>query len=405
MKRKILLFAALFQFILAAGPAIPVIRMEQTEERPQVAETGKITEFSAETTDVTAPGGTAVGRLAAGKKYQWQPSQLAGRATGGADLADIILSPDESLLVMVERIGGENKPNSTRFILTSLHDKKIVRAVTVRERRISHIAFIPGSDRFIASENAQSEFDRKNGLVTIDIKEGKILDTSRPEESSVTSLWTNGKKVWYTVEKSGFIRELALDKLDAEPEKIRTQVPEARIIPSPDGRMLISFGKEKCERFKIDADGPATLYQACDTEKDFSPVQAVSLNDDGSNVLLLEPAGRAILSLNGSSKTLTEKADAVAAFFKKENILLLGLLKNDAIVKIPLPAAEPEGKPVTPGKLKPASRNGNLKLLALSGSPVRAVLVDTRANVMMLEITKRRWKKTPILTVDKTGFR
>ena len=405
MKRKFLLLAALFQFLLAAGPAVPVIRMEQAEERPQVAETGKLTEFSLGTAEVSAPGGTAAGRLAAGKDYQWQPSQLTGRATGGADLADMILSPDESLLVMVERVGGENKPNSTRFILTSLRDRKIIRAVTLAERRISHIAFIPGSNRLIASEDAQSEFNRKNRLVTIDLRQGKILAASRPESSPLTSLCTNGKKVWYTVEKSGLIRELALDALGAEPEKIRTQAPEARIIPSPDGKMLISFGGEKCERFKINADGPATLYHACDTERNFSPVQAVSLNDDGSHLLLAEPAGRAILSLNGSSKTLTEKSGAVAAFFKKENTLLLGLLKNDAIVKIPLPAAEPEGKPVTPGKLKPASRNGNLKLLPLAGSPIRAVLVDTRANVMLLEITKRRWKKTPILTVDKTGFR
>ena len=405
MKRNFLLLAALFLFPLAAGPALPVIRMEQTEERPQVAETGKLTEFSTGTTEVSAPGGTAAGRLAAGKDYQWQPSQLAGRATGGADLADVILSPDESLLVMAERVGGEDKPNSTRFILTSLRDKKIIRAVTFAERRISHIAFIPESDRLIASEDAQSGFGRKNSLVTIDLKQGRILAASRPEAAPLTSICTNGKKVWYTVEKSGLIRELALDALGAEPEKIRTQVPEARLISSPDGKMLISFGREKCERFKINAASPATLYQACDTAKDFSPLQAVPLNDDGSYVLLLEPSGRAILSLNGSSKMLTEKSGAVAAFSKKENILLLGLLKNDAIVKIPLPAAEAEGKPVTPGKLKPASRNGNLKLLSLAGSPVRAVLVDTRANIMMLEITKRRWKKTPILTVDRTGFR
>ncbi|MBQ9501605.1 MAG: hypothetical protein IJU70_05565 [Lentisphaeria bacterium] len=405
MKRKFLLSAVLFQFLLAAGPAVPVIRMELREERPQVAETGKLTEFSPAAAAVSAPEGTAAARLASGKDHQWQPSQLAGRATGGADLADIVLSPDESLLVMAERVGGENKPNSTRFILVGLRDRKIIRAVTLKERRISHIAFIPGTDRLIASEDAQSGFDRKNGLAVIDLKEGRLLASSRPEESPVTSLCTDGKKVWYTVEKSGLVRELALDRLGEGPEKIRTQVPEARVILSSDGGMLISFGREKCERFKINAEGPATLHQSCDTERDFSPVQAVSLNGDGSNVLLLEPAGRAILSLNGSSRILTEKSGAVAAFFKKENILLLGLLKNDGIVKIPLPAAEPEGKPVTPGKLKPASRNGNLKLLALSGSPVRAVLVDTRANVMMLEITRRRWKKIPILTVDKTGFR
>jgi len=404
MKRNFLLLSAVFFFSLQAGPAVPVIRMEQTDERPKVAETGKLTEFDSSGKS-SAPRGSAAGRLADGKDFQWQPSQLAGRATGGADLPEILLSADESLLVMIERIGGEDKPNSTRLILVSLRDKKIIRAVTLKERRITAAAFIPGTDTLIAAESAQPEFGRSHALVKIDLKRGKVSAPSRPENDAVTSLCTDGEKVWYTVKSITMIRELRLDALSAEPASVRTQAPDPRIAISPDGNRLAAFGRGVCEIFKTAAEGPAALQQSFRTEGNFSPTQILILDDSASSLVLFEPAGQAILYLNGNPKTLTEKCGPVAAFFKEENMLLLGLLKNDAIAKIPLPGGEPEGKPVVPGKLKPASRNGNLKLLALSGTPARAVLVDSRANVMLLEITKRRWRKFPVLTVDKTGFR
>ena len=404
MKRIFLLLSTVFFYSLQAGPALPAIRMEQTDERPKVAETGKLTEFESSGKN-SSPRGSAAGRLAAGKDFQWQPSQIEGRATGGADIRELLLSADESLLVMMERIGGENKPNSTRFILVSLRDKKIIRAVTLKERRITAAAFIPGTDTLVAAESAQPEFGRDTALVKIDLKRGKISAASRPEKDAVTSLCTDGEKVWYTVKNSTMIRELRLDGFSAEPGSVRTRAAAPGIALSPDGSRLVAFGRGVCEIFKTSPDSPAALQQSFETAGNFSPAQVLVLDDSASSIVLLEPAGQAVLYLGGSPKTLTEKCAPVAAFFKEENMLLLGLLKNDAIIKIPLPGAEPEGKPVVPGKLKPASRNGNLKLLALSGTPARAVLVDSRANVMLLEITKRRWKKTPILTVNKTGFR
>ena len=75
------------------------------------------------------------------------------------------------------------------------------------------------------------------------------------------------------------------------------------------------------------------------------------------------------------------------------------------LLKFTLPSTMPEGKPVVPGKLKPLSRNTTWKLLPLTGNGIQAILIDHRANVMRLEITKRRWKKHAVLTIDKTGFR
>jgi hypothetical protein len=96
--------------------------------------------------------------------------------------------------------------------------------------------------------------------------------------------------------------------------------------------------------------------------------------------------------------------DDIAFIGRGGNFLLYGLLKNNAVGRVTLPDTEVEGRPVIPSKLKPINRNSTWKIFALTGTPQKALLIDIRGNVTLLEITKRRWKKIPVLTVDRTGM-
>jgi hypothetical protein len=121
-------------------------------------------------------------------------------------------------------------------------------------------------------------------------------------------------------------------------------------------------------------------------------------------VLLVEPDKRAILYRNTVPAEFSAKPAGFQALFRKDNFLLYGLLKNNAIGRVTLPDTEVEGRPVIPSKLKPINRNSTWKIFALTGTPQKALLIDIRGNVTLLEITKRRWKKIPVLTVDRTGM-
>ena len=174
---------------------------------------------------------------------------------------------------------------------------------------------------------------------------------------------------------------------------------------APDNATVIVYGQNKLEKYKASSDKKLSLIQTFDTVGRFSPTQALVADDSGSLVLLVEPDKRAILYRNTVPAEFSAKPAGFQALFRKENVLLYGLLKNNAIGRVTLPDTEVEGRPVIPTKLKPINRNNTWKIFALTGTPQKALLIDIRGNVTMLEITKRRWKKIPVLTVDRTGMK
>ena len=407
MKTIFILFCGMLTLVLA-GNTLPVIYSDIEETKIAPAETGKLQKIPSPGTrnDSDTPRGTVAGRLAVnGTIFNWTPSQIKGKITGGADLIDAILSQDESMLVIAERIGGSNAPNSTRLIMVNLRNGRICRSLTLKEERITKILFVPGSDRLIAVRSAQSEFNKQHALLVINLKSGRIVQQSGAQEEAVTSLASDGEKIWFTVKKQQEIRELPLDNLKAEPLKIRTRTKDENVAITPDHQRLIVYGKENVELFRISAEQKPALEKTFDLPGDFSPSEIEIFSADGLALLLLEPGKKAVLFQNGEVRTLAEKIDGNRALYNKEKLLLLGVQKNNALLKFTLPSTMPEGKPVVPGKLKPLSRNTTWKLLPLTGNGIQAILIDHRANVMRLEITKRRWKKHAVLTIDKTGFR
>lgn len=409
MKYNIVLLFVLLPLILKASPALPVIYTEHEESRTAVEDTGSMTVVDSPgvRNDKGTPRGSAAGRLAVnGKEFLWKPSQIKGKATGGADLISAVLSGDETVLLIAERIGGTDMPNSTRLVLINLRNNRIIRSVMLRNNRISELHFIPGSDTVLAVRQAQSFAGHKNALIRIDLRRGRITAESYPAPGKITSVCTDGASVWYTVKNTPYIFETTLENFKAAPEKIRTRTRQPKAAVSHDGAVLLAFGKKYYELFRPGMDDKKTaLMRTVDIPDGFAPNEAMLLDDRGGLILMIEQEKKAVLYINGTAKEFPQTCGSTAAFFKKDNLLLLGLLKQNAVAKVNLPDTVFDGKPVIPGKLKPLSRNGLWKMLPLTGDTLSAVIIDTRGNVMRLEITKRRWKKHPVLIVDRTGFR
>ena len=408
MKTVFILFCSLYTLVLAAANALPVIYNDEMEQKIAPAETGKMQEIPSPGTrnDSDTPRGTFAGRLAVNDRiFQWTPSQIRGKVTGGADLIDAILSPDESMLLLAERLGGSNAPNSTRLIMVNLRNGKVCRSIKLAEERITKILFIPGSDRLIAIRSAQPEFNKADALIVINLKSGRIIRHSKPQEDAITSLASDGEKVWFTVKNQPEFRELSLDDLKADPVKIRTKTRDAKVAITQNQSNLIVYGNDFLEQFRVSSEQKPTLEKSISIPGNFLPSAVEMLSQDGSILLLSEPGKKAVLFQNGEMQTLAEKTDGNTAVFSKEKIIVLGIHKNNALLKFTLPSTAPDGKAVIPGKLKPLCKNSTWKLLPLTGDGIQAILIDHRANIMRLEITKRRWKKHAVLTIDKTGLR
>ena len=408
MKHRFLLFVMLFSGLLAASSNSQLYYSENTDDRPKIEQTGS---FSGSPSpgvknNSGVPRGSSAGRLAVNDmSFSWKPSQISTKATGGADLISASLSDDETVLLIAERIGGTNKPNSTRLVLLNVRNNKIIRGMLLKERRLSNAAFIPGSDKVLAVQQAQTEFGMQDVLLVIDLKRNKITSQSAPATGKISSCCTDGTKVWYTVDRNSFIHELTLDEMKEKPVLIRSLVTDPRLVITPDNATVIVYGKNKIEKYKASAEKKLALSQIFDTVPRFSPTQALIADDSGSLILLVEPDKRAVLYKDTIPAEFSAKPAGFQALFRKDNVLLYGLLKNNAIGVITLPDTEVQGRPVIPAKLKPINRNNTWKMFALSGTPQKALLIDIRGNVTILEITKRRWKKIPVLTVDRTGMK
>ena len=407
MKQQFLLLGLFFSTFLF-GAELPVIYSESPLDEVKVSATGKllIADSPGTKNNAGVPRDSLAGRLAVnGKEFHWAPSPLTSRVTGGADLLSAVLSGDETVLLLIERVGGAGKVNSTRLILFSPRNRKIIRAVTLANRRISDAVFVPGTNQIAAVQQAQKEFNQGDAVLRIDLRSGRILAQSPAADGKILSLVCSNTKIWYTVSGKSHIYEQQTDALLKSPQKIRTQVAMPRLSVSPDGNTLIVFGQKQVELFNVSCDCKTTLRSQYQLEGNFSPTEALAVSDDGTQLLLIESGKQAVLLRNGIPAPLSEKPAGFQAFFKKDNILLLGLLKHNAIARFDLPNTTPFGRPVVPGKLKPLTRNITWKMFALSARTPQALLVDNRGNITQLEVTKRRWKKSNLLVVDKTGMK
>ena len=385
----------------------PVVHIEEQSERPTVAPTGSVVAVSSPGVDNAAgtPGGMAAARLAVRDRiFQWTPSP-APRATGGADLVGAAISPDESLLVLAERVGGAGALNSTRLVLVNLASGRIVNILELKERRIGEIAFPAGSSSLLAAQHAQPEFGHEAKLLLIDLRDGAVTAESAALPEPPRSFVSDGEGVWYTLatEKEHFF-ELPLSALAGAPKLLRTRAEFPRIIFGIDGRELVVYGRGQCEYYRIER-GRATYDGAAALPEDFSPVWAAATSlPGGRSIVFGEADGPACLVGGGGALRIADKAGAQSCCTNLGKTLLVSVEARDALAPYALPSVTP-GKEILPGRLKPANRNRLWRMLPRSGAEPSVVLIDIRGNVFLLTADERKPKKSPVLTVDRAGFR
>lgn len=392
---------------VAENSGAPLIYVDEEIERPAVTETGSVVTISAPGGDSVAgtPAGMAAARLAAHDRiFQWTPSP-ARRATGGADLVGAALSPDESLLVLAERVGGEGELNSTRLILINLLNGKIANILEIRERRLGEIIFPPGGDAVVAIQYAQPEFDHPAGLVLIDLRSGGIRSESAPMPEAPRSLSSNGESVWYTLPgEDEYFFELKLSNLAGEALSRRTRATVPRLLLDGGGRDLVVYGRGRCEYYRLEANG-ATYDGGIALPEEFSPEwAAVTTLPGGRNIVFGEADGPAFLIGGGGALRIADKSGVQSCCLPSDGTLLLAIEARDALVPYALPNTAP-GREIIPGRIKPVNRNRIWRLIPRSGAEDNLVLVDIRGNVFTLTVDERRPKKNPVLIVDRTGIK
>ena len=370
----------------------------------EVKETGRILQISEKNVFQKFSKKTPINSFAtivANKKYsyKWAPSQMTKRILGGADILDAQLSDDKSLLVIAERIGGVDKPNSTRFIMVNTFNGQIVNYYTIENRLITKFVF--ANNRYVklvAIQQKQEDLNSPDAFITIDLEKKKITDEIViPEKIVSFDYYKNSddkEVIYYTLKDKPYFYVLDLESKSTVKEYLST-IESPKLVCSKTGNILL-YGRNILEFY---ADN-GNLINVVKTEEYFNPDFCVPLSNDFSIALFIVPNKTPQLWYGKSLQDLPVKCTGQTAFEFTTNKLYLAIQPFNAITYFNLPNLE-AAKPVSIGKLKPIDKNEIKYLFSYNINDKQLIVIDHRGNISTISTTKKRWHKTRILSVEK----
>lgn len=427
MKYKVLmsLLAGLCAFHCSAAPktdavlgkklAPPPIVSRWKEVRVKVLETGEFSSMTlpAETKKRKRKTGKKTAPTTAdlvtekGKKFFWKPSPLLSSTLRVADLTGAAISEDGSLVVVAERIGGEGKANSTRLLFFDVQRHRLAGGFVLPEVLISSIAFCRNSQTEIFGIRSRfTPYNVKDGLVRIDLKSKRIIDSLDSPAGAITSFATAGNgKLFFTVSNSPAVYEQDADSFSVVPRRIKSRLSSPRICVMP--RILAAYGKEGVELFRMNLGRWIPEEKLHPFTDSFVPVSS----------RVIDPALPAICFAgayeedlwyfrNGKLRKLKERTSGIQVWDQGAMLLIVETASNNRVFIFTMPEGTQMEKAVTPNRLRPANRNGSFAMLKAPALKSKLVQIDNRGNVFLLDYTRpARWKKSIVHITDRTGFR
>lgn len=420
-KGLFLLVAALLQFSADAAPGAkgkklfpqltpPPIVTQQVEERPQVQPSGEFSSFSMpgkKGTGNQAPAGSTAALLTQREtKFNWKPSPRLSSTIRSADLTGAAISPDGTLAVVAERVGGEEKPNSTRFVLINIPERLIAGGFLLKETLVSDIAFVGSHMEIMGISHASPHFKTGNTLVKINLKKQNIADQSEAEKAGFTS-WAviPGKKLFCTQKGVSEIREYDLQHLKAPVVRIKTRITSPRVCVA--GNVLAAYGTEGVELFRQDEGRWIADEEICKAPENFKPLKAVVIDPVVPAICFAENFEDSLWYFRKDSfKKIKERISGIQLWDNERKIFFAELAANGKVAMLQMPEAEETEKPAIPNRLKPANPNSSFALLKAPALKNQMLQVDNRGNLFILDYSRpARWKKFPVCIVDEAGFR
>ena len=208
--RNYMVFPLLMSICLVSAvyAEIPKVHFDREISRPTIKATGtweKIASPGIINNANTPPGMLAYAVAENNCIFNWVPSNDSVRIAGQADIMDAILSQDESLLVVAERLGGANQNNSTRLVFVNILNNKLCGGFEIPERRIIKLFNLPGQNgRILALQEGQSAFQNSNALLNIDIRRKQVRQIGADITENISAICTDG----YKVNRTGSVKSI-----------------------------------------------------------------------------------------------------------------------------------------------------------------------------------------------------
>ena len=389
--------------------APPPIVTSFSEERPQVRPTGEFSEMPMPAAKGKKKGktDTAAALLSVpDRDFMWKPSKLTSSTIGTADLTGAALSADGTLLVISERVGGEGKANSTRLIFLDIREERLSGGFLIPEMLLSSIRFLENSPvEILALRHPFEPFKVTGGLVRVNLKTRKITDeTAAPAGTrGFTSFAQCGKKLICTAAGSDHLYEYALEDLSAHPLKIKSGLTEPLVCACGDG--IAAFSPDGVRLFTRKKDKLTPAEQISRAPEGFTPRRTVMIDAAIPAIVFAGEAGESFWYFRGGSFRRLAERGAGVAFFNGKDKLFAGLEAGSRIACFQMPEGRETGRPIPINALKPSTRNGTLGFFHVPALKESFLLLDTRANLFLVDPSRSRWKKSIVYAPDRNAFR
>jgi len=330
------------------------------------------------------------------KIISWQPKwQYHG--IGGPRLPDQQLSPDGSILAVVETTGETNGPYGSRLILINTYNWEIARLHTYNDKLISKICFIPGSHVIACWSKKQISLKQPYQLLLINCRSGKITSSSDKIKDPLASFCAdnNGNKLYVKTEGDNYLYLFDAKDLSSLPQRVKSRNITGALSVSPDNSRIALAGNKLIEIFHPESGRPISTAKL---PQDFTG-QAMTFCGKNKYYSVTSSTGKNRFFKEKNSRETTNGCSNILLYNGTDNVLGIGKKKNSEIVFYDVPSLNIVAN-VVPTKIKPNTRS-EVRFVDYLPHHNKYLAIDANGNYYVLYKIGRRWRKNIVISAKK----
>ena len=306
---------------------------------------------------------------------RWAPRERVG-VLRGVRIPAAALSPDQSVLALVETTGGDDPPNGSRIVLINTHTWEILKVIEI-PRLTERLVFARKEPALFVLSKAQAELKQEGGLAKI------RLD---PDDAAETSFIPVGRHVFSDLlcdrEDRVYLadaekpRVLIFRQDSARPRTAEVSAPGCALALSPDGRRWAAAGTAgKIEIFKTGDGRPLSS----ESIPEGYPVRQLLFLDNAGNFLCApDPlTNRAAFAVRVGRIREFEGASAGALAVSTDGSTVLHRKQAYGEIEFLDPRTFRKLASVIPERVSPRTRGVPREVYQLEAGELTAVLDDS----------------------------
>jgi hypothetical protein len=340
------------------------------------------------------PFGSLAARLIPKHNFSWQPKWHYSEK-GGVFLPSVTLSPDKSILGILETIPVANNKKTSLLVLINTYTWQIARIYYFEKNNYTKLIIPNKGKNLILWEATLSNSDKKYSLSVINSVTGEIKCNYSNFNSPLESIAfiNKYKRIILKLKNDSNIYTFDFPKLDNLTKK-DLKLPQSIIKVHNENILFIS--NKAITRYTIDL---KNIIVEWNNLLDTIPDNFIFLENNTSSFAYSAFMNKTILHLKGKNKVLTQISGKVLTYRKGTNSLVFEEMKNNKINFLNLSDFS-ESKELIPTKIHPKTFAGAY-FMAFLPSIKNYLILDKQGTLCLYHQNGTKWIKHIIFNAVK----